>query len=216
MSTHMFYFHNLIKIWFRLLFSGSDCSLEKGKCPWWSFISEKDGESSMILFNYFSMVIPSPFLFCFPVVQRAGSPTPDERPKGRPKGLNPHKPSWLCTSCALLIHWNCGPSSMRCSSRRLKIVKPQSCSIWLSLLNLQLNLPSSIMVNHPWSCENVSSRNLANILTSIFKTSNIRYIKERPARRSPSNCSIHPEPRKSSCWHSKPRCWYTPIFHSSI
>ena len=46
-------------------------------------------------------------------------------------------------------------------------------------------------------------------LFSRFQASDI---KEHPVKRSPWSCSIHLELRKSSCWHSKPRCWYTPIF----
>jgi hypothetical protein len=46
-------------------------------------------------------------------------------------------------------------------------------------------------------------------LFSRFQASDI---KEHPVKRSLWSCSIHLELRKSSCWHSKPRCWYTPIF----
>ena len=77
----------------------------------------------------------------------------------------------------------------------------------------QLKLHSSTMVNIPRSYENVSSRILLRdtfrIFNFISKISSLRYIKEHPVRRSPSSCSIQLKPRKSSCWFSNFRCWYT-------
>ncbi len=49
----------------------------------------------------------------------------------------------------------------------------------------------------------------STIVNFISKISSLRYIKEHPIWRSPSSCSIHLEPRKSSCWFSNLRCWYT-------
>ena len=102
---------------------------------------------------------------------------------------------------------------MRCSP------PPQSCgaSIMLHLAvsaQFSTHLPSSIMViildlarNYPRDTFRIFHVYFQDFKHQIYQGAPCK----RPVRRSPSSCSIHLEPRKSSCWHSKLRCWYIPI-----
>jgi hypothetical protein len=116
------------------------------------------------------------------------------------------------------MHIMCPPHSLKLRTFKYALLfsPPQNCEAPI-MLHLAVSAKSSTQSsiinhgNHLWSCEKVSSRHLPNISRpfSRFQTSDTS---RSALRRLPSSCSIHLEPRKSSCWHSKLRSWYIPIF----
>ena len=118
----------------------------------------------------------------------------------------------------MVMHIMCPPHWLKLRTFKYALLSspPLSCGALIMFhlaVSAQFSTQSSIINhgNHLWSCEKVSSRNLPNISRpfSRFQTSDTS---RSALRRLPSSCSIHLEPRKSSCWHSKLRCWYIPIF----